>query len=365
MNRKIIPYALSVLKNELFLKYAFFTKHCINPPYIVSFVVTERCNARCTTCDLWKNLDASQELSTQEYKDMLYKLHTFTPNCAINFTGGEPFAREDFCEILEYASNLGFYTTVISNGLAFDLSSYDRILKTGIDYINFSINSLDPGVHDSYKGIPGLHEKIISATKYIKEKNKKVRICFSPVITKDNYKMLNDFVSWAIETGADIIDFIPILSSFGHNVRVDGPVIASSSNCLLQLDDIQELDRQLDLLIEKKRRGFPIATPVYYLQRMKLYYRSSERIPPKKICQIGFRNLYMLPNGDVKLCYYFPVIGNAKTNNIKDIWFGKEAQQQRIRILNCKLPCMCSAFRDYSLCDKLSIFWMRSGLRGT
>lgn len=362
MNKKLIIYAFSVLKKELLLKYGLFRKNCINPPSIVSFVITERCNARCMTCDLWKNQDASQELSTQECKDVLYKLHTWTHHCAINFTGGEPFVREDFCEILGYANKLGFYTTVISNGLAFDLTSCDRILKTGVDYINFSINSIDSGTHDSYKGIPGLHEKIISATKYIKKKNKNVRVCFSPVITKDNYKTLNDFASWAINTGADIVDFIPILSSFGHNVRVDGPTIAAASNHLIQLNDIKELERQLDLLIEKKKKGFPVATPVYYLEMMKLYYLNPEHIPPKNTCQIGFRNLYILPKGDIKLCYYFPTIDNVKTNSIKNIWFSKEARQQRIKILGCTLPCVCSALRDYSLRDKFSLFWMRAGL---
>jgi MoaA/NifB/PqqE/SkfB family radical SAM enzyme len=363
MNKKLIPYAFSVLKKDLLLRYGLFIKRCINPPYVFSFVITERCNAHCTTCDLWKNQDASQELSTQDCKDMLYKLWQYTPHCAINFTGGEPFVRKNFCEILEYAGNLGFYTTVTTNGLVFNPENYDQILKTGVDYINFSINSIDPQVHDSYKGISGFHERIISATKYIKKQNPNIRICFSPVITKDNYKTLNEFVLWSMDAGADIVDFIPILSSFGHNVRMDGPVLASPSNQLMKFDDIQELDRQLDLVINKKRRGFPIVTPVYYLQRMKLYYRNPEKISPKKSCRIGFKNLYILPNGDVKLCYYFPAIGSVRTNEIKDIWLGQEAGQQRIKMLNCKLPCICSALREYNFMDKLSLFLIRLGLK--
>lgn len=361
MNKKLIEYSFSVIKNDLLRRYGVFTKRCVNTPYILSFAVTERCNARCSTCDLWKNPD-QHELSTHECLSLIRQLHEWSPRTAINFTGGEPFVRSDFGGILELANSLGLYTTVITNGIAFNRQECDRIIATGVDYINFSINSIAAEIHDRYKGTEGLHEKIISATKYIKTRDKRIKICYSPVITADTYKTLNDFVFWALESGADIIDFIPILSSFGHNVRVDGPLPASSSHPLMQIEDLQILDKQLDLLIEKKKKGFPIVTPIAYLEKMKLYYRNPDSVPPKRACQLGFRNLHILPNGDAKLCYFYPPAGNVKNQTIKEIWSSKKAAAQRIDLLECNRPCMCSAFREYGFSDKISIFLMRSGL---
>lgn len=267
--------------------------------------------------------------------------------------------RNDFCDILAHANALGFYTTVTTNGIVFSDDQLDKIIKTGVNYINFSINSADPAIHDSYKGVAGVHKKIIDATCYIKRRYKQVRICFSPVITKDNYRTLNDFLIWAIKAGADIVDYIPILSSFGHNVRQDGPVSASASNPLLQIDDKEELDRQLDMLINKKRMGYPIVTPVYYLNKMKSYYHNPANVSFKKNCRIGLRNIHILPNGGVKLCYFFKEIGNLCEHPLKEIWFGKMANAQRHELAACRLPCMCSAFREYGLMDKISIFRLR------
>ncbi|MCX5696769.1 MAG: radical SAM protein [Candidatus Omnitrophica bacterium] len=337
------------------------SKKRVQPPQIISFAVTERCNARCTTCDLWKPCE-KEELSARECLSLLSQLRAWSPYSVINFTGGEPFVRSDFSEILTRANNLGFYTTAITNGIVFDAKHIDSILATGVNYLNFSINSIDPDIHDSYKGIKGLHARIVEATKYIRSRNNRVRICYSPVITRDNYKTLNDFVLWARETGADIVDFIPILSSFGHNVRVVGPAFAWAQDPLFKIEDLKELDRQIDLLIHKKKIGFPIVTPIYYLEKMKLYYRDPASVPPRKHCYIGLKNMYILSNGDVKLCYYFPAIGNVRAQSLKEIWFGKTAQAQRQELFRCSRPCICSALREYALRDKISIFLMRARL---
>lgn len=69
----------------------------------ISFIVTYNCNLRCVNCDIWRTYRddpalRKQELSTQEYDKIFSKLSGFTS--AIDFTGGEPFLREDFGEII-------------------------------------------------------------------------------------------------------------------------------------------------------------------------------------------------------------------------------------------------------------------------
>jgi MoaA/NifB/PqqE/SkfB family radical SAM enzyme len=230
-----------------------------------------------------------------------------------------------------------------------------------VDYIIFSLNSIDAQTHDGHKGIKGLHEKVVSAIKYIREKNKKIRICAALIITNDNYKTLNDFVHWALDIGADVINFLPVLSGFGQNARDYGLPAAPPSNPLLRIDDLQELDRQIDLLISKKKKGFPIATPFYALKTFKIYYRTPGNLP-RRHCHIGFRNVHILANGNVKLCYFFPPVGNIKDKNIKEIWFSEKAEQQRKEILSCSIPCASAALREYRFIDKLYIFLIRSGI---
>ncbi len=353
MNTKLLHAVLPGLRHELLRTIGLRFQRCLSQPIVIALAITERCNARCETCDLWRPQTVT-ELSTQQWIGFLSRLARWNKRCAINFTGGEPLVRTDFIPILKTANRLGFYTTLITNGMALEEAGCNALIEAGLDYCNFSINSIDPATHDRLKGIPGLHERILTATRFIKTAHPHMRICFSPVITRDNYRSLSAFVPWAIRSGADIIDFIPVLASFGHNVRVDGPVNATTNNPLLQIDDLRRFDQEIDELIRLRTSGLPIVTPVSYLRMMKRYYRDPDTVLAKKCCTLGFRNMHILPNGDVKLCYFFPRIGSIVTEDAQDIWFGKTAQEQRQALLTCKRPCICSAFREYSASEK----WM-------
>src|SRR3989338_3896529 len=90
------------LKNSLFryvrLGRAYWSS--VLPTYMV-FFVTARCNARCEHCFYWREVesaDSSLELSFSEIK----KISGNLPGLAqISLTGGEPFLRKDFSEIIK------------------------------------------------------------------------------------------------------------------------------------------------------------------------------------------------------------------------------------------------------------------------
>ncbi len=82
--------------------------------------VTRRCNLRCQMCQYIKWLRTASgaeqkegELSTEEWKQVIDQTGRFS---LLTFTGGEPWVRSDFLELLEYACARRV-THCISNGV--------------------------------------------------------------------------------------------------------------------------------------------------------------------------------------------------------------------------------------------------------
>jgi pyrroloquinoline quinone biosynthesis protein E len=78
--------------------------------------LTYRCNARCAICSYWRNpSEPMQELGLDEIDQALVRLHH--GGCRmINFTGGEPTLRSDLEGIVRRASQMGFWTSIVTNG---------------------------------------------------------------------------------------------------------------------------------------------------------------------------------------------------------------------------------------------------------
>ena len=362
MNNKVIPLAIKIMREDFLIKLGILVKRCINSPYTVTLSITDQCNAQCTTCTRWQTGNEIQELSCDEWQQLIVQMNYWLKPCYISFTGGEPFVKEWFCDLLKFAHKLGVYSNVSTNGIFFTPENYDKITQTGVDFILISLNSLDPEIHNTYKGVKNLHQRIVSAIKYMKN-NSKVRIGVSCIITRDNYRQLSDFASWAHNLGVDSINFQVIRDTFGPNFSAHPSIIASSSNPYWKIDDLTELDRQLDLLMRQKNNGVPIVTPGYDLNIFKKYFRDPLSIPRKLRCSVGFRNLIISSTGDVKLCYMFETLGNVKEEEIKDIWFSGNAQKQRMEMLKCGLPCVSACLREFKLSDQIKNFFTRLALR--
>jgi len=354
---KFVNYAFTVAQKDALISFGKYIQRCLNPPYLVYFSVTYRCNARCTTCLRWQNTDTSGELSLDECKSLASELHRWAGPCNISFTGGEPFKKQDFFELLRYVNSLGLCTNVSSNGIVFDTGACERIIESGLDSIVFSLNSIEPELHNRYKGTPGLHQKITAAIAYLNKKKKRPRIGVLCLITNENYRSLDDFAQWAQALGVDSIDFQPILGIHPANPDLSLPTQDSFFNTpLAQIEDLEALDKQIDLLVQRKKAGCPIVLPIKYLLRIKSFFRKSSQLCLHRGCTVGFRNLYIAHKGDVQLCPWLPPIGNIRKRALRDIWFSKEAAQQRSNMLSCSLPCMGGCMREYGFPEKLSHF---------
>ena len=107
-------------EKALLLSYDLTNKYTLTAPVNVTWEITSRCNLRCRHClsaDLMNECD--RELDFEEccrFIDSLDRMEVFQ----VNFGGGEPFLREDFLDILDYAHGKQITTCVSTNGTLVD-----------------------------------------------------------------------------------------------------------------------------------------------------------------------------------------------------------------------------------------------------
>jgi len=133
---------------------------------VLSFVYV--CNARCPNCP-YTNSDIRQD-----YRDRpLMREDTFkiiADQCGPHQAwirlsgGGEPMLHPQAVELIEYAKIKGARVGLITNGSAFSEEAIRRLLSSGTDMIEFSVDAADPETYGRVR--PGLSwERLIHTVK--------------------------------------------------------------------------------------------------------------------------------------------------------------------------------------------------------
>lgn len=155
--------------------------------------ITEKCNQTCKHCynepDLKRN-----ELSTQDAFTLLDELKSL--GCLeLTITGGDPFMRKDFWEIISYARKLKFAILLKSNGTLIDEIIAKKLYDHCVMEVHVSIYSMDEKKHDSMTGLKGSLKRTLHAIACLKENGITTRVsCPVTQFTLDSVHPIKQFV---------------------------------------------------------------------------------------------------------------------------------------------------------------------------
>jgi len=141
----------------------------LRAPVNVTWEITNRCNLHCRHClsaDLMHS--CTGELDFERccaFIDELDRINVFQ----INFGGGEPFLREDFLDILEYAQRKGITTCVSTNGTLLNEAIVRKLLKMDLLYIQVSLDGAGLDTNDQIRGA-GTFRRIIHGIELLVER---------------------------------------------------------------------------------------------------------------------------------------------------------------------------------------------------
>jgi MoaA/NifB/PqqE/SkfB family radical SAM enzyme len=110
-----------------------------NRPYFAHLALTHRCNLKCRFCHVTEM--QFRELDTAGMNRVVDVLDRAGVAVISISGGGEPLLRDDFDEIINYASSRGLYVKLTSNG-TMPRAKYERLLRSSIDEIGISLDGV-------------------------------------------------------------------------------------------------------------------------------------------------------------------------------------------------------------------------------
>lgn len=294
----------------------------VEPPALVSYAITQKCNLHCKHCYSDAAEDkANDELSLEQSKRLLDQIGAWGIKLLI-LDGGEPLCSENFLEMVNYAVHKGLRTTVGSNGTMIDYSTAVQMKQAGVAAIAISVDGATAETHDSLRGEQGSFEKALRGAEACRKAQ--LPFQFGMVIRKSSYKEVPDMLKLAIDSGAFAAEFFDLIQV--KRVR---------SECADEVLSLEERKSVMEWLAEAQRSSpLPIkvvACPMYPLilkernvQPTQLPQGFLRRVPYwEGGCAAGRNKGYItiLSNGDVIPCMLLQArLGNVKNQDIRDIW---------------------------------------------
>ena len=172
----------------------------LRAPVNVTWEMTLKCNLKCIHCLSDSGTPAEMELTTLECRhliDQLTRMKVFQ----VNIGGGEPFIREDFSSLLNYAHEKGLVTCVSTNGVLMDDALAKELSRLKMLYLQVSLDGSTAEVNDRIRG-KGTFQKILTGMEHLARH--KVRFSINTVLTRLNFPQLEDLRQLAASFHAEM-----------------------------------------------------------------------------------------------------------------------------------------------------------------
>ena len=200
-------------------------------PQTLCFRVTRACNLSCPFCQA-PPID-NEEMSLDDIKSYI-DIFSGIGIESIKFTGGEPYIRKDFGEIIQYTFNSGIVPVVCTNGTMFNQDKIDLLKATGAK------------VKISLHGYSDNHNKFTNAKTYsLIEKNVKKLIdngiytSLHTIVTKKNIGEMNSFIEYWKELNLPKISLIGLIERVREKDNKSGESVNIQS-----LEKLAEINRK-------------------------------------------------------------------------------------------------------------------------
>lgn len=306
---------LETLKREGFRSRAYSRREAA--PAAIVWLVTLACNRQCPYCFYDVSPHAAHHpdspkdatLSFTDAKRMICEMAQIGAT-DLYLTGGEPMLRRDLPELIEVATSVRVRTHLVTK-YPVTTTVAKRLADAGLTQVTFSLDDARAKEAAALAGSSAFLEEAVSAITALLHAGLALEV--NAVATRVNIDHLNLLVQFLIELG------VPRLTLGRYTLPY--PFRPSAIN-LLPARDI-DLKRRVDTLRDQ------------YGHRIELGLSSSsdgssgDPCSNQAVCDVGFRELHVLPDGRVTRCRYLPgheglIVGSLRKDTILDIWNCKE-----------------------------------------
>ena len=299
------------------------------PRLLLQWHITERCNLRCAHC--YQEGRPGKELPFQDLLKVIEQFKTLLASLDrpagerptrghITVTGGEPFVRRDFLDLLEvFRTNRGCFSfAILTNGSSIDAPMARRLRTLGPSFVQVSIEGTET-THDNIRG-PGAYDRTVSAVKHLVRERVPTLISFTA--HRGNYREFPEVARLGGRLGVSRV-WADRLIPMGNGYALRDLVLAPEET--QEFFQIMRAARQ-----ETDRRWF---NHTEIAMHRALQFLEGGR--PYR-CTAGDTLITVQPNGELLPCRRLPIrVGNIMETPLADLYFRSElfrALRERNRI---------------------------------
>ncbi len=312
-------------------------------------LVNEHCNVKCRYCEYWRLKHYAQEMTIAEWQASLQSVKDFVGTFSINFSGGEPFIKPGFIDLLAWCNRNGISAGVTTNGSALTLRNAAKVVAASPFNVNISVDAPNAEVHDYLRGYPGLFDKLSKGIRYLiaerDRQGKNFPINVKPTVNSKNFRLMPELVEWAMAMGVSCVIPQPM----------DRWTPETYDELWIEAPELPELEQVIERLIDMQRRGAPILTPPTILRLFADHFRGKKAPEEVMPCRVGLRDFFIRTDGRVEVCVHYPPIGNIREQSAREIWYGPKAQEIRRQTVACDRLCLITCLSQKTLKDKVAM----------
>lgn len=365
-----IPRALSEILPKL-AGYRLAYERVMSPPSPINLTlsITNMCNSRCQSCDIWKIYPAEKERLQDELTvDEIERIFASVGRVYFfNISGGEPFLRKDIVDIIRLGciylrpSVVHVPTNALSPGRVTALTEEILVgMKEWSPGTKLTLKPSFDGVgdfHDWVRGIPGNYDKLVRTLELLGELRRKhdhLRLGVGTVISTMNLDHLPEIIEQARTFEVDT--YISEVAEERDEMRNEQSGITPTDEEYGEAirdfrdDTFDRLGKAsgLELLTQGMRH--------HYYEITRKWLRDREQVIP---CYAGISNAHISPYGDLWPCAI--LAGTRSLGNLKDadydfwkVWHSSRADEIRAGIKRgeCDCPLANQAYANMLLSPK-------------
>lgn len=344
----------------------------IEPPAPINLTlsVTNMCNSRCQSCDIWKIYPAEKERLSEELTlEQIEKIfRSVGPVYFFNISGGEPFLRKDIVEIVRLGctylrpSVVHIPTNALSPQRIATLTEEILVgMKTwGPPGVKLTLKPSFDGVgefHDWVRGIPGNYKKLTETLGLLAELRKKhdhLRVGVGTVISTMNIDHLPDIIRDAARFSVDT--YISEVAEERDEMRNVGTGITPTDVQYGRAIAAFKADTYARIRKAHGLEALTLAMRHIYYDVTRDWLRERRQVIP---CYAAISNVHISPYGDLWPC---AILANSKSlGNLKDVdydfwklWHSGRAAEVRASIKRgeCNCPLANQSYANILLSPK-------------
>lgn len=313
-------------------------------PSLISWNLTKMCNLKCPHCYMEAGKKAEKELTTEECLRLIDEMRNMGTEMLI-LTGGEPLLRRDIFDIASYATEMGIWAVMGTNGVLVTEKVAKRMVECGIKGVGISIDSINPESHDRFRGGPKSWSHSVRALEICRDNDLDVLV--QTTVTKMNYHEIPKLVDFAREKGAWSFNLYFLVQT-GRGQEMNDLSTDMTEGMLRDLASYQEANRSM--LVRAK------CAPHF----KRIAYENGLGGIESGGCMAGTQYVRIMPEGDVTPCPYMTVsAGNLRDKSFTEIWQDssvfkdlRDLSQLKGRCGQCEFNelcggCRCRAYAAY------------------